>query len=206
METENQKHWEEVYETKSPDEVSWTQLNPEQSMAMIREAEIEKNDAIIDVGGGDSLLVDYLLAEGYNNITVLDISAKAIERTKKRLGEKAQNVTWVVSDILDFKPVRQYKIWHDRATFHFLTTASQKEHYKDLVEKAIGNGHLILGTFSLIGPERCSGLSVSRYDMSALAEVFKGAFVVNKHFTVDHVTPFQTSQNFLFVDFIKTQN
>lgn len=206
METENQKHWEEVYETRLPDQVSWTQLNPEQSMAMIRDAGIEKNDAIIDVGGGDSLLVDCLLAEGYNDITVLDISAIAIQRAKKRLGEKAQNVTWVVSDMLDFKPVRQYRIWHDRATFHFLTTVTQREDYRDLVEKSIGNGHLILGTFSLTGPERCSGLFVSRYDMPALAAVFDGVFAVNKHFTVDHVTPFQTSQNFLFVDFIKTPN
>ena len=120
---------------------------------------------VIDIGGGDSLLVDNLLEAGYTDITALDISEKAIERAKARLGENSTKIRWVVSDILDFKPERKYEVWHDRATFHFLNTNEQKAQYKRIVENAIGEGHLILGVFSLSGPEKCSGLAVNRYDV-----------------------------------------
>jgi hypothetical protein len=206
MKDQLKAHWEDVYSTKSPDQVSWTETKPEHSLALIQDANTAKNSAIIDIGGGDSLLVDYLLQDGYSDITVLDISAKAIERAKKRLGEKSGEVTWLVSDILDFKPEKQYVTWHDRATFHFLVTSEQKARYKRIVENAIGQGHMILGTFSLSGPEKCSGLPVSQYDIASLADIFKGSFEVKRHFYADHVTPFQTSQNFLFADFIKTED
>lgn len=199
-------HWEDVYHTKSPGEVSWTEPKPEHSLALIHNTQAAKNSPIIDIGGGDSLLVDYLLGEGYSDITVLDISAKAIERAKKRLGGKSEKITWLVSDILDFEPEKQYSIWHDRATFHFLTTVDQKNTYRYLVENAVANGHLIMGTFSLSGPEQCSGLSVCQYDISALADVFKDSFEVKSHFYADHLTPFQTSQNFLFAEFIRANN
>ncbi|MCE7042730.1 trans-aconitate 2-methyltransferase [Dyadobacter sp. CY312] len=198
-------HWEDVYKNKTSDQVSWTELKPVHSLKLIQNASTVKNIAIIDIGGGDSLLVDYLLDEGYSNITVLDISATAIERAKKRLGGKAGKVTWVVSDILDFYPEKHYGIWHDRAAFHFLTTAEQKTKYKNLVENTVADGHMILGTFSMLGPEKCSGLPVCQYDMPALADFFKGSFEVKSHFYADYLTPFQTSQNFLFADFIKTQ-
>ncbi len=206
METLLKKHWEDVYNSKTSDQVSWTELKPAHSLTLIRNSQAPKNCPVIDIGGGDSLLVDNLLDEGYSDITVLDISAAAVQRAKIRLGEKAEMVTWLISDILDFKPEKFYTIWHDRATFHFLTTAEQKEKYKSLVENVATNGHLILGTFSMSGPEKCSGLPVCRYDMPVLAEVFKGSFEVKSHFYADHVTPFQTSQNFLFADFIKTDD
>ena len=206
MEDYIKTHWDDVYKTKSPDQVSWTELKPEYSLTLIRDTEAPQNSPVIDIGGGDSMLVDYLLEDGYSDITVLDISTAAIERAKIRLGEKAEKVTWVISDILDFKPEKHYTIWHDRATFHFLTRPEQKEKYRRVVENVATNGHMILGTFSLSGPEKCSGLPVCQYDMSSLADVFKGSFEVKSHFYADHVTPFQTSQNFLFADFIKTRD
>ena len=131
MEVDNKNHWETVYETKQPDEVSWTQENPKTSLAFIRKTHLGKTAKIIDIGGGDSKLVDFLLEEGYKNITVLDISAKALERAQKRLGKKAGKIHWIVSDITEFKPEVSYEIWHDRATFHFLTTAQQIKKYVD---------------------------------------------------------------------------
>lgn len=199
-------HWEHIYSTSSPDQLSWTEQKPAHSLSLIKDTNTAKDLAIIDIGGGDSLLVDYLLLEGYSDITVLDISAKAIERAKKRLGEKSEQVTWLVGDILDFKPERQYALWHDRAVFHFLITTEQKDHYKRMAENAVAEGHMILGTFSLSGPQKCSGLPVSQYDMASLADVFKASFVVKSHFYAAHITPFQTSQDFLFADFIKTNN
>ena len=122
MKLDRKKHWETVYETKNPDQVSWTQEIPKTSLEFIRSFKLNKKAKIIDIGGGDSKLVDYLLKEGYNNITVLDISEKAIAKAKKRLGEKASKVNWIVSDITEFKPHSSFDVWHDRATFHFLTT------------------------------------------------------------------------------------
>lgn len=197
-------HWESVYATKTPAEVSWTEVKPEYSLALIEGSVTSKNSPIIDVGGGDSLLVDFLLAADYKDITVLDISPTAIKRAQKRLGEKANSVNWIVTDILNFKPARHYEIWHDRAAFHFLTTDQQKARYKSLVDKAIITGHLILGTFSTSGPIKCSGLPVQQYDASSLSRAFSDSFAMTKHFYADHVTPFQTRQNFLFADFIKT--
>lgn len=199
-------HWENIYTTRLPNQVSWTELKPAHSLDLIQDASTGKNNAIIDIGGGDSMLVDYLLLDGYSDITVLDISAKAIEKAKKRLGEKSEQVTWLVGDILDFKPEKQYAIWHDRAVFHFLITSEQKACYQIIAENAISQGHMILGTFSLAGPQKCSGLQVSRYDISLLADVFKDSFKVKSHFYAAHITPFGTSQDFLFADFIKTND
>ncbi|WP_138485453.1 class I SAM-dependent methyltransferase [Dyadobacter bucti] len=199
-------HWENIYSTSSPDQLSWTEPKPAHSLALIQDTNTAKDSAIIDIGGGDSRLVDYLLLEGYRNITVLDVSAKAIEKAQKRLGAKSEQVTWLVGDILDFKPERQYAIWHDRAVFHFLITAEQKAQYKRIAENSLLKGHMILGTFSLSGPTKCSGLPVSQYDMASLSDVFKDSFAVNTHFYAGHITPFQTNQDFLFADFIKINN
>ena len=125
MKLDRKKHWETVHETKNPDQVSWTQEIPKTSLKFIRSFKLNKKAKIIDIGGGDSKLVDYLLKEGYNNITVLDISEKAIAKAKKRLGEKASKVNWIVSDITEFEPDTSFDVWHDRATFHFLTTDDQ---------------------------------------------------------------------------------
>lgn len=149
----NKKHWETVYETKIPDQVSWAQAIPQTSLDFIHSFKLSKQASIIDVGGRDSNLVDFLLEEGYENITVLDISEKAIERAKERLGKIAIKVNWVVTDITEFKPTAQYDIWHDRATFHFLTTPEQIEKYKAIVGKAV-IGNLFIGTFSENGPNK----------------------------------------------------
>ena len=175
VEINNKNHWETVYETKQPDEVSWTQENPKTSLDFIRETHLDKTAKIIDIGGGDSKLVDFLLKEGYENITVLDISANALERAKKRLGKKAEKVTWIVSNITEFKPKVSYDIWHDRATFHFLTTNEQIKKYVDLTENWVSN-FLILGTFSENGPKKCSGLDIKQYSGLELENQFKIVF------------------------------
>lgn len=156
------KHWETIYETKKPEQVSWTQDVPSTSLDFIHGFHLSKNAPIIDIGGGDSKLVDYLVDEGYENITVLDISQKALDRVKERLGEKAGKVNWVVSDITEFHPQTKYAVWHDRATFHFLTTAEKIEKYLATAENAV-TGFMAIGTFSDNGPEKCSGLPIKQY-------------------------------------------
>ena len=196
------EHWEKVYENKSPAEVSWTQERPEVSLQLIEEAKLPKNATIIDVGGGDSKLVDFLLQDGYENITVLDISAKALEKAKKRLGKDADRVTWIVSDIADFQPMETYDLWHDRATFHFLTTKEQIEHYQSITSNFVSK-NLIIGTFSNDGPLKCSGLEIVQYDEHSLSKIFENSFDLIRCLTSDHITPFETVQNFQFCSFKK---
>ena len=203
MEIDRKKHWETVYETKQPNEVSWTQENPKTSFVFIQETHLSKTAKIIDIGGGDSKLVDFLLEEGYQDITVLDISEKALKRAQKRLGKNAEKINWIVSDITEFKPETDYDIWHDRATFHFLTTAEQVEKYVKIVEKQV-TSFLIIGTFSDQGPKKCSGLDIKQYSGSELENQFSNRFKKIKCITEDHVTPFETKQNFTFCVFEKT--
>ena len=197
MENTSKNHWEKVYETKSPSEVSWTQKMPKTSLDYIESFDLPKSGAIIDIGGGDSNLVDHLLALGYENLTVLDISAKAIERAKERLGTLAEKVTWIVSDISDFQPKMKYSIWHDRAAFHFLTQDSQTEKYLDLVNQAV-EGYLIIATFSENGPLKCSGLEIQQYSEKSLEQQFGQEFDLVESRMEDHQTPFETIQNFVF--------
>lgn len=198
----NKEHWEKVYETKSPNDVSWTQEKPEVSLELIKNSGISKSAKIIDVGGGDSKLVDHLLEEGYENISVLDISEKAIERAKKRLGKNAEKVEWITSDITDFHPSESYDLWHDRAVFHFLINKQQIEKYKEITSKYISDA-LIIGTFSKEGPKKCSGLDIMQYDATELMEVFKENFEEIESINSDHITPFETVQNFQFCRFKK---
>ncbi len=202
MQTDKKNHWETVYETKSPEQVSWTQEVPKTSLDFINSFKLEKTAKIIDIGGGDSKLVDYLLEEGYENITVLDISAKALEKAQKRLGAKAKKATWIISDITAFKPETVYDIWHDRATFHFLTTPEKIQKYIETATKAV-NGFLIIGTFSENGPLKCSGLDITQYSQDNLATEFSEAFEKISCLNEDHKTPFDTFQNFLFCSFRK---
>lgn len=195
-------HWNKIYASKRPNEVSWTQEVPRTSLNFIHSFGMLKTASIIDVGGGDNKLVDYLLKEGYENITVLDISEKAIERAKQRLGEKARKVNWVISDITEFQPANTYDIWHDRAAFHFLTTSEQISKYLDTAENYV-TGYMVIGTFSTNGPARCSGLDVRRYDEQSLEKEFEDRFDKLKCVTEDHTTPFNTKQNFLFCSFKK---
>ena len=202
MENAIKKHWETVYETKNPNQVSWTQEIPKTSLNFIHSFNTNKNAKIIDIGGGDSKLVDFLLDEGFQNITVLDISQKAIEKAQLRLGEKAKKVNWIVSNITDFKPTTQYDIWHDRATFHFLTSQEQINKYLEIVKNAV-SGYLIIGTFSENGPLKCSGLEIKQYSKETITELFQSEFQVLEYFTEDHLTPFDTTQNFIFCSFKK---
>jgi len=198
---ENRKeHWEKAFSTQKPEEVSWTQEYPKTSLFFIQSFKIPKKAAIIDIGGGDSKLADVLIEEGYQNITVLDISENAINRAKQRLGSKANKIKWVVSDITEYRTENTYDIWHDRATFHFLTTAEQIDKYLDLARKAV-TGYMILGTFSDKGPEKCSGLEITRYSEQQLQKLLSNGFKKIHCLTEDHITPFNTKQNFLFCSF-----
>lgn len=203
MNVERKAHWEQVYTTKQSHEVSWTQERPATSLDFIHSFNAPKNASIIDIGGGDSKLVDHLLDEGYQNITVLDISAKALERAKDRLGEKAAKVKWVVSDVTDFKPTEKYDVWHDRATFHFLTTPQQVATYMATARKAVDN-YMVIGTFSDSGPTKCSGLDIRQYTEHELQHELENGFSKIKCITEDHTTPFNTTQNFLFCSFKKS--
>ena len=198
------QHWDSVYENKTPDQVSWTQEKPETSLKLIQEAGLPKTAKIIDIGGGDSKLVDYLLDEGYKNITVLDISAKSLDKARKRLGNKASKVTWIVSDISTFKPDTVYDLWHDRAAFHFLTLKEEIERYQTTVQNFVSDS-LIIGTFSKNGPTKCSGLEISQYDEQELTKTFKNHFKKEDCFTTNHITPFNTVQNFQFCRFRKLE-
>jgi SAM-dependent methyltransferase len=202
MPNNTKNHWEQVYTTKQPDEVSWTQEVPKTSLSFIQGFNLPENARIIDIGGGDSKLVDHLLDLGYKNITVLDLSAAALERAKSRLGPKASCVNWVVSDILDFIPAGQYDVWHDRAAFHFLTTADQIQRYVAIAAAAV-SGYMVIGTFSPNGPARCSGLDIKQYDETQLQGTLSAAFTKLHSITEDHITPFGTTQNFLFCSFKK---
>lgn len=195
-------HWQQVYETKSPDEVSWTQKRPSTSLEFIKGFRLDKDAKIIDVGGGDSNLVDFLLDQAYSDITVLDISAKALEKAQNRLGDRANKVNWVVSDITEFQPSVNYDLWHDRAAFHFLTNPEQVNTYLKLVNQHVSQ-YLVLGTFSEAGPTKCSGLEIQQYSEKSMTELFGERFDKIKCTTEDHTTPFGTRQNFLYCGFRK---
>lgn len=200
MESIRKQHWETVYETKNPNEVSWTQEIPKTSLDFIHSFGLAKTAKIIDIGGGDSKLVDYLLDAGFENITVLDISGKALEKAKKRFGDKAQKVNWVVSDITEFEPNTSFDLWHDRATFHFLTTADQIEKYVAIAKNSV-SGFMTIGTFSNNGPTKCSGLDIKQYSEQTLTTALENGFEKLRCITEDHTTPFGTTQNFLFCSF-----
>lgn len=199
---ERKEHWENVFSTKTEKEVSWYQQYPKISVDFITALGLPLEAKIIDIGGGDSYLMDALLDLGYTNLTLLDISANAIERIKSRLGDKASKITFIVSDILDFKPTELYDFWHDRACFHFLTQVNDVEKYSKIVSQAVANeGKLFIGTFADDGPKKCSGLEISQYNRESLRFVFEKDFELSGCFTEAHQTPFDTIQNFLFCGF-----
>lgn len=203
---DHQTHWEKVYASRQPHEVSWTQAVPHTSLDFIRFLHLPRTAAIIDIGGGDSKLVDFLLEENFENITVLDISAKALDRAKARLGENAVKVKWIVQDIATFEPETTFDFWHDRAAFHFLTTTEQVAKYASTATKAIkAGGYAVIGTFSDKGPEKCSGLPVQRYTEETLALQLGQGFTKIKCIQEDHTTPFDTKQHFLFCAFRRGQ-
>ena len=192
-------HWEKIYSEKSPQEVSWTQEIPETSIEFFNDFKLSKTSPIIDIGGGESKFVDFLLAEGYQNISVLDISENALKRAKDRLGEKSKNIEWIVCDINDFNPKKKYALWHDRAVFHFLTSNVEINRYVENVKQNSEN--FIVGTFSTSGPKKCSGLEISQYDKNLLSKLFEESMTINKVEYINHITPFETTQNFIFCSF-----
>jgi ribosomal protein L11 methylase PrmA len=194
-----QEHWNTVYTTKTPQQVGWTQLYPEDSMKRIEATGLPKSASIIDIGGGDSDLAKILLELGYTDITVLDISAAAIERAKKKIGDRANEIQWIVSDVIDFKPERSYEIWHDRAAFHFLIQEQDINSYLKLIDQ-FASKYVIIGTFSDIGPTKCSGLPITQYDepkMSAALE--QSNFKIIESDRPVHITPSGGEQPYLFV-------
>ena len=200
------EHWENIYANKQMNEVSWFQQEPTTSLALIQKNTQSKDDAIIDIGGGDGFLVDNLLELGYTNITVLDISANAINKAKERLGINADKVKWIISDMIEFIPAEKYDIWHDRAVFHFMKEPEEINHYSQVVVKGnADNGKLILGTFSEKGPERCCALNVIRYSTSELCTLFSKNFTCENKLNTIHRTPFGKEQAFSFVELIKNK-
>ena len=201
------EHWENVFTTKQETEVSWFQPYPKTSIEFVKLFNLPFDANIIDIGGGDSHFVDALLEEGYQNIWVLDISENALSRAKKRLGEKANKVNWVVSDIIDFNPTVTFDFWNDRAAFHFLTTEENINKYVGIAEKGIKtNGILVLGTFSETGPTKCSGLEIKQYSETSMSSRFELSFDRIKCMTEEHQTPFNTTQSFLFCSFKSVRN
>ena len=197
-------HWENVYNTKKENEVSWYQNTPQKSIDLIKSINLDLESNIIDVGAGDSRLVDNLISLGFKNITVLDISSKSIEKAKIRLGEKSELINWVESDINDFKSDTKYDLWHDRAAFHFLKSTEKIKSYINLVNKLINNkGNLIVATFSKKGPSKCSGLEISQYDSKGISELFEN-FKLNHSEIYIHKTPFNTNQEFIYNILSKT--
>ncbi len=193
-------HWEEVYETKDSNEVSWFQEHPELSLQFIERTSIDNSGQVIDVGGGASTLVDNLLDRGYQNITVLDISAAALHVAQERLGLKANAVTWLESDITQVQlPHQFYDVWHDRAVFHFLTRATDRQQYVEAVTHSVkAGGHVIIATFGVDGPSRCSNLEVVRYNSDSLYDEFGDNFDLVHSTRESHKTPFGTEQNFIY--------
>jgi len=200
-------HWENVYETKSDQEVSWYQEIPVTSLNVINSLSLDKEDSIIDIGGGNSNLVSELSNKGFTNLSVLDISAKSLERTKSKLGQKSTEIQWIVSDILEFQPPQQYSLWHDRATFHFLIQENDVLQYVNIVSKAIKKGgFLIVATFSTSGPKKCSGLEITQYSKEKLQSLFHESFELIQSFEEVHKTPFETEQNFVYTIFKRKEH
>ena len=204
MNNDLKNHWENIYSNKHENEVSWFQTIPKTSHQLIKKLNLESNDNIIDIGSGRSRILKILIDEGFNNLSYLDISKEACKKSKIALGNDKSKVNWNVENVLNFKSKIKYKLWHDRAVFHFFTDKKDIEKYKEVAIKNISaGGYLVLGTFSINGPKKCSGLDVSQYSEQSLYEIFKNDFNLLDSYYIDHQTPFDTTQNFLFCIFKK---
>lgn len=202
--TDRKIHWETIYQTKKPTDVSWYQLKPITSLNFIFELGVKKDARIIDIGAGESFLADFLLEDGFSDLTILDISEKALDHARLRLAEKAKTLKWITADISGFIPEEKYDLWHDRAAFHFLTEETQIQNYLKTLENSINpGGYVILGTFSEKGPAKCSGLEIKQYSIAAMSSLLSDNF--HKLFceNTDHITPSGAVQNFTFCSFQK---
>lgn len=197
-------HWENVYLAKSPRELSWYQEVPSISLQLIHDAELDLDEPIIDIGGGASSLVDHLLNAGHTSLAVLDLSAHALDRARERLGERASEVGWFEEDVTYFEPPQQYSLWHDRAVFHFLTDAGDRQRYLDTLKRALKpNGHVVIGTFAVGGPSKCSGLDIVQYDASKLMAELGDGFKLLEERTETHITPAKNEQKFAYFHLLR---
>jgi SAM-dependent methyltransferase len=202
--SDKREHWETIFETKSEKEVSWFQEKPETSLQLIKACKLSLDAKIIDIGGGDSFLIDNLIDLGYTNLYLLDISENAINKVKARLGDKAKLVNFLVTDVLDYQIENEFDIWHDRASFHFLLEDSEVEKYKNNVVRALKDkSNLIIGAFSDEGPLKCSGLPITQYTVEKMEAVFENDFQLENCFTEEHETPFESVQDFIFCHYKK---
>jgi len=199
---ERQAHWQNVYQTKGDETVSWFQERPDISLDLIHATGVDAGASIIDIGGGASRLVDALIGEGFKAVAVLDLSEKALATAKARLGAKGAQVQWIVADVTSWQPPQVYDVWHDRAALHFLTEAKDRAAYAERISQAVRvGGHVIIGTFAPDGPERCSGLPVMRHDAATLGELLGAAFTLAETRRHDHRTPSGAIQKFQFSRF-----
>lgn len=200
--SERRAHWERVYEQRAPEAVSWFQEEPATSLALIERAGIARDEAILDVGGGASTLAGALLARGYTDVSVLDLSERALEHARARLGVRASEVTWLRADVTEVELDGHYRLWHDRAVFHFLTEERDRARYRALLHRALEpGGQAIVATFALDGPERCSGLPVVRYSPETLRDALGGDLSLEEAQAEEHVTPAGGVQRFVFCRF-----
>lgn len=197
---ENKTHWEKIYHTKDSAQVSWYQLHPRLSLRYIQSTGVGHGAHIIDIGGGASTLVDHLLDDGFQHVTVLDISLEALQIAQRRLGQRDVLVTWLEADITQADLSHHvYDVWHDRAVFHFLTQQEERQRYINTVKEAVKpGGHIIISTFASDGPDHCSGLDVSRYDPQSLHNEFGEHFELLDSTHEEHHTPFGTEQKFIY--------
>lgn len=197
-------YWDQAYQKKATDQTGWFQEIPQVSLDLIKSSGLAKSAKIIDIGGGDSLLIDHLLNLGFENITVVDISKVAIKRAKKRLGKIASKVKWILTDVLDYKSSEKYDLWHDRACLHFLTTDHDVDRYYKLVQDVMAyKGTVILGAFSKSGPTSCSGLPITQYNKEELNKFDSKDFELLESLETDHLTPSNARQNYVFCRFKK---
>jgi len=197
-----QAHWENVYATKGEGDVSWFQERPDVSLDLIRATGVGADATIVDIGGGASRLVDALFDAGFTSLSVLDLSEKALATSKARLGARGSRVKWIVADVTTWQPAESYDVWHDRAAFHFLTEAKDRDAYAECVLKAVRPaGHVIIATFAPDGPERCSGLPVMRHDAASIGAMLGSSFELVESRRHDHTTPSGAVQRFQFSRF-----
>ena len=202
---DRKKHWQHIYNEKTPLDVSWYQEEPALSLELIHRTGVLKEEPIIDVGGGASVLVDYLCKEGFTNLAVLDISGNALFSAKNRLGDSAGRIAWYEADITEFIPPHQFSLWHDRAVFHFLTDKPDREKYVEVLNLALRpGGHLIIAAFAIGGPEKCSGLEIVQYDSTKLREEIGEGFELVEERNEVHITPANKKQEFVYFRFKKT--
>ncbi len=199
------EHWNHVYQTNDSADVSWFQNRPTTSLDLIGTCGVAQGDGIIDVGGGASVLVDFLLAAGFSKLAVLDISASALDQTKRRLGARASEVDWFAADVTQFASPREFGLWHDRAVFHFLTEKADRQKYVETMKRTLSaDGHAVISTFAIDGPEKCSRLSVCRYDATAISAELGAGFQLLEQVNETHVTPWSTEQRFTYFRFARS--